>query len=652
MQKLAFTVFQSHRRGSYLHDGDISILSGMLRSRGIDNDIFEVVFHESNEQENDALLDDLANRLAAGDYGHVVISRLWNPEIAWALRRRLEGTDGCNTRLVFMPRKRDVEDTSPYHYINTGSSEEVLEALVRGGVGIDPKTVPGLQYRDESGALKQAPGDPPRSSVHDEKWKLRPNFNRISINPEEGANNPTLVVYGNPGCPYRRSIKETEFWQGVELDAERTNTKGCSFCNINLAEDYKFVKGIATDVAEQIFNIQSSDVDSELVVLLDQDPFPFLPDVFRLLNEAKAKRVHLLIQARADLFLLRKDAFIESLDLAREGGHGLTPFLVGIENFHQPTLDVYNKGVTVEMNIDVLNFLREVGDQYPDVYDPSHVSPGFILWHPWVTFESLRVNVDAIHDFGLSEFRGQVALSKIRLYPDIPFYWRAKSDGLLVESYADIGLDSASRYGYPEEAPYRFQHPEAQVAYTILAVLCGRYEPIHELKLLSLILDWVEAHPEQSLRVNGEPLLAERDPEALVALFEQEHGGTVQSLRKQNKGGGACMSQDLETSLRFLLDPCWEGQGTWQGGFMLAKVTGDETRVQLFFCTEDKYGAVRRDPMSADFRILLEPRSEKPHYKQSVSYNVSYSVPQETPSIRSVVEVICGQIVQRDRGAA
>ena len=112
------------------------------------------------------------------------------------------------------------------------------------------------------------------------------------------------------------------------------------------------------------------------------------------------------------------------------------------------------------------------------------------------------------------------------------------------------------------------------------------------------------------------------------------------------------MSQDLETSLRFLLDPCWEGQGTWQGGFMLAKVTGDETRVQLFFCTEDKYGAVRRDPMSADFRILLEPRSEKPHYKQSATYNVSYSVPQETSSIRSVVEVICGQIVQRDRGAA
>jgi hypothetical protein len=112
------------------------------------------------------------------------------------------------------------------------------------------------------------------------------------------------------------------------------------------------------------------------------------------------------------------------------------------------------------------------------------------------------------------------------------------------------------------------------------------------------------------------------------------------------------MSADLEASLKALFDPCWEGEGTWTGGYMLAKATGDENRVQLFFSMEDDFGSVRRDPMSASFRIMLEPRSEKPHYKQSQSYNVSYSVPEESASIRNAVEIICAQIQQRDRGAA
>jgi len=361
--------------------------------------------------------------------------------------------------------------------------------------------------------------------------------------------------------------------------------------------------------------------------------------------------MHLLIQARADLFLLRKDAFEEALTLARKGGHRLTPFLIGFENFHQPTLDLYNKGVTVDMNIEVLNFLRTIAERFPDVYDRDRVSPGFILWHPWVTFESLRTNINLIKSVGFDEFRSEMALSKIRLYPDIPFYWKAKEDGLLVENYSDRGLDSASRYGYPEEAPYRFAESEAQTAYTLLAVLCRRFEPIQELKLLELVLNWVEAEEQQW---SGDELLANSDPEGLVARFLAQHEKQVLSLRKD--GNLSTKAKDVEGApakrLRRLLSPIWINEAPAPGGFELARLLNDGKRIQLFFAPPGKTQDIHHCPSDAVFRIILENRSKKPHFMQSAHLNISYAMREESTKTQQAAQKICALIQSRDRGAA
>ncbi len=650
-RRVAYLLFQSHRKGSYLHDGDISVSSGQLKAAGIENDIFEAVFDERDDQENERLLEELAGRLTTGGYGLAVVSRIWAPDVIWGLRRHLETIGGSIPQLVFMPRKSSGEDVGPYDFVNPGSTPSVIEALARAPEPIDPTRIPGLMFRNELGQMVSSEAGECPSEGEPDRYKLRPNFRRIRLNEDVLTDHTTLVVYGNPGCPFRKTFDHVPGWTDVKLDPTITNTKGCSFCNINLAEDYAFIHDIARHAVEQIQNIQDTVPDAELVILLDQDPFPYLPDLFSRLNAAGSPRVHLLIQARADLFLLREEAFEKALELARQGGHGCTPFLIGIENFHQPTLDFYNKGVTVEMNIRVLAYLRGVADRYADVYDSNHVSPGFILWHPWVTFESLRTNVEAIEEHGLHEFRSEVALSKIRLYPDIPFYWKAKQDGLMLEDYSGDGFDSASRYGYPEESPYRFHHREAQVAYTLLASLCHTYEPIEELKLLACILDWVES---QSASLEALDQLAMTNPERLVKQFEDEHAATIASLRKENTPTSRVRELDTSTRehVQGLLAPLWPGNGPGPEGFELARVIGDENRVQLFFTNPAEVARVRQNPVAALFRILLEPRSSAPHFRQSSRWNVSYSSTVESRAVRDAIDRISARIVARDPGIA
>lgn len=645
-RRVAHLVFQSHRKGSYLHDGAVSIASGRLREVGIESDVFETILDGENEAHNRELLSRLARALADGDYGLVVTGRIWDPGVVFRLREELERLTERRPLFMFVPRKRFGESDAPYDLVNPRGHWLITRAVAEAPEPFDPSAIPGLLYRDGSGGFVRAGEDEGPEFERVDEWTLRPDFRRTRIHDGPAPQSTHLVVYGNPGCPWRRPIKDVEFWRDVEVDPEITNTRGCSFCNINLSSDYRFVRDIARHVVEQLANILDAGLKNPEIILLDQDPFPYLPDVFRGAHERGLPRFHLLIQARADLFIRRKEKFEHALDLARAGGYMCTPFLVGVENFHQETLEFYNKGVTVEMNVEVLRYLREVARRYRDVFDPTHVSPGFILWHPWVTFESLRTNVDAIRDHGLTEFRGEVALSKIRLYPDIPLYWKAKEDGLLERGYADVGLDSARRYGYPEEAPYRFAHSEAQVAYTLLAALCRRYEPIDELTLLALILDWVDAHPEQC---EGDELLALRDPDALVALFESEHGDGVQALRRQESSGrrSVALNADAEQVLRAAFAPYWPGEAAGPTGYELVRIIPDSERVQLFFATPDRSAEVYANPRDADFRIGLEPRSERRAFLQTNNWSLSYAAPDGAPAVRDAIKTISETVVGR-----
>ena len=638
-RSIAFLVFQSLRKGSYLHDGEISMLSGQLRLEGVPNEVVEAVFDGSNEAENAAVSATLADTLAEHRFDVLVFHRIWDAALPQQIRQLLQ--ERGQTPLFVLHPTKEIDSTEPYDCVLGASPRLALRAIAQAPAPLDLSGLAGLSYRDAKGELVDNP--PGESEPAEPRWERTSNFRRIRVNPEAAGRPPAVVIYGNPGCPYRKPVSTVEVWRKLPLDPKTTNTRGCAFCDVNLSEDWRHVPDIARHCVRQIGQVQADLPDAYEMILLDQDPFPYLPELMRGLAAAEARPLHLLIQARADLFLKRTDKFEESLALAREHGHRLSPFLVGIENFHQPTLDFYNKGVTVETNVQVLLYLREVGRRFADVIDLDKMSPGFILWHPWVTMESLRANLEALANTELMRFRREVVLSKIRLYPDIPFYWKAKADGLLLGTYGAQGFDSAERYGYSEEHPYRFERPEAQAAYTLLAEFSKKYGSVDELPLLRMVLDWIEARKEYW---SDEQQLGLRAPDALCERFEHDRGGDIMALRRRRGGGGnkrdATASQREEVMALLGVPPT--GAPIGSGQFELARLFCQDDRRELLFARPGQSNLVSSDPRSAAFRLFIAPRSSKPHFMQTREHNLSYSIPGDDPAAMAEVTLLCERI--------
>jgi hypothetical protein len=644
-RSVGFLVFQSLRKGSYLHDAEISMLSGQLELEGVPNDVVEAVFDGSNAAENAVVFAKLVDVIVERGFDVLVFHRIWDADLPRTLRKLLQDR---GLRPVFaLHRTKEIGATDPYDCVLGGTALQALRAIARAPAPLDLSRIAGLTHRGPDGELVDNP--PGEREPVIPRWERTSNFRRIRVNPDVAGRPPAVVIHGNPGCPYRKPVSTVPAWRRLKLDPKTTNTRGCAFCDVNLSEEWRHVPEIAEHCVRQIRRVLADLPDAYEMILLDQDPFPYLPDLLRGLATAESRPVHLLIQARADLFLKRTDVFEQALALARAGGHRLSPFLVGIESFHQPTLDFYNKGVTVETNVQVLDYLEDVGPRFADVVDLDKMSPGFILWHPWVTMESLRVNLEALAKTKLMRFRGEVVLSKIRLYPDIPFYWKAKEDGLLLGSYGERGLDSSVRYGYSEEHPYRFERPEAQAAYTLLAGLCRDLGSVEELPLMALVLDWVDAHPEYW---DEELALGLRDPGALRERFDRDTREDVSILRRHGdfrapkRDATAAQRQDVLALLG--LPPSATQLGS--GRFELARLFCQGDRCELVFAPRGRAHQVAADPRSAAFRLFIEPRSSKAHYRQTRALNLSYSVPGEDPRAMSEVTLLCERIAAVEDG--
>lgn len=621
------------------------MLSGQLELEGVQSDVVEAVFDGSNAAENAEVLARLVEVIAEHRFDVLVFHRIWDAELPRTLRTRLQ--DRGLRPVLALHRTKEIGATDPYDCMLGAAALEALRDIARAPTPLDLSGIAGLTRRGASGEWVDNPHGEPGPVVP--RWERTSNFRRIRVNPEVAGRPPAVVIHGNPGCPYRKPVSTVPAWRRLALDPKTTNTRGCAFCDVNLSEEWRHVPEIAEHCVRQIRRVQSDLPEAYEMILLDQDPFPYLPELLRGLAAAGARPLHLLIQARADLFLKRTEVFEQALALARAGGHRLSPFLVGIESFHQPTLDFYNKGVTVETNVQVLDYLEEVGPRFADVVDLDKMSPGFILWHPWVTMESLRVNLDALARTKLMRFRGEVVLSKIRLYPDIPFYWKAKEDGLLLPSYGARGLDSAVRYGYSEEHPYRFARPEAQAAYTLLAGLCRDLGSVEELPLLALVLDWVDAHPEYW---DEERALGLREPDALRERFDGDCREAVARLRRH--GSAHAPKRDATAAERqdvlALLGVPPSATRLGSGRFELARLFSQGDRHELVFAARGRAQAVAADPRAAAFRLFIEPRSSKACYRQTRALNLSYSVPDPDPRVMSEVTLLCERIAAVEDG--
>ena len=144
-------------------------------------------------------------------------------------------------------------------------------------------------------------------------------------------------------------------------------------------------------------------------------------------------------------YLRPQDVDVRLLERLREVG--LAHVFVGVESFWQPTLDRFNKRVTVAQNVEAIRRVRQV--------EGLRLYFGLMMYHPWVTMDEITANLQTVRSEMLGiPFTGPQIFYRLTqtltIYKGSPIYKLAKQDRLLV---GESGLDGwICTYALPDPA--------------------------------------------------------------------------------------------------------------------------------------------------------------------------------------------------------
>ncbi len=426
---VAVLSLHSHRERSFLDDVSLHEASGALRAAGIANDLFVACLTAEHAEHE-------VQRLATAlrDYPTIVYERVWSADLIEQLASLLPGARWV--RLI------------GEHELGSARADEVCapHELVA--------TIAHLLDRE-------LPASPPA---------VRPNLAPVYVADEDRPLRPSFPIKGSSGCPYSADARENPLFSSLPIPARFG--RGCSFCTTGNSYEHKKPADALASTLDQLRYLRAEAPHIELLVLRDQNPFAYLTELVEAAEHEKLGPFTLLVESRADWWLQNSKRFERALASARRSSIRIAPFLVGVENFSQPELDRFNKGIAAELNVRFLHQLRAWAEDYAPALDLGQGAFGFILFTPWTTVQDLRENLRWIEDTRLHELRGRLLLSRARLYPDTALYYLAERDGLLVGQYASRADDASARYGYLPAQPWRFADPEvARIAEVGGAVL-------------------------------------------------------------------------------------------------------------------------------------------------------------------------------------
>ncbi len=466
---LAILSVHSHGDRSFLDDRELAVVSGELSAAGVRNDLVVAVLAD----EADAAFERLVEVLRG--YDVIVYERVWSVELVAALRDRLP-----DRVFVSCEGEHRIEDP-PADYVCSGDLVASLVALSAVLRAEEVSLVPGTRFRD-GGHWQLVPGrrSPPL------KRPFRPNLSPVLVNPEALPELRTFAVLGNAGCPYQADARDNPLYAGVRLPVDMG--RGCAFCTTGNRYEGAAQSETLASVLEQIRVLRSEAPHIEHLVLKDQNPFGYLEQLLSACAGESIAPFTLLLETRADWFLRARERLERALRIAARAGYRIAPYLVGVESFAQAELDRMNKGVSAETNVEFLDLLWSLSQRHPKTLDLSVSSFGFILWTPWTTPEDLKQNLEGIRRTRLSELRGQLLLSRARLYPDTALYYLAERDGLLAESWETGGDDPSARYGYFPGQPWRFQNEDTARLWRLTVAAWEQSQGRDEVELFERVL--------------------------------------------------------------------------------------------------------------------------------------------------------------------
>ena len=522
--------------GDYFSDEPFAWSAGELRALGVAAELVHVHFDRTRPHTAAALEQRLLAHVAAVKDTLVVLDQCWLPELMADMQA--QGALLCATDAFAVQASRP--QFTLQHFAQNRLPLLDLVAALRNGEEL--LAVPNLVVDL---------GDGPLTSQRQQPWPPAP----IALRPYCPVTD--ALVLGEPrdlnsalppvrksldinsGCPFSAPIASNPLLTGVPAAGDEITRAGCSFCF--MGGDYRALpvaQTVALTVAHAAW-LQQQLPRLDEIVLRDQAALRYLPALARGLVAAGLQPLGLLVPGRGDAILRYGAEMAEAAAVLAGSGHWFAIHLIGFESFSQAQLDLYNKGVTVAEYAAALQNMRALQRQHPTTFrlDKGGAS-SFILFNPWTTLDDLRQNAEFCNEHSVLELANGLHLTRLRLYPNLPLYWKARQDGLLID--AAPSAFGAAFTGYAAEATWRFADARVALVETLLRQLAVHCQLPETVGLLHSVVRWVAGRLPRSIGRDELPL-AEVLPDvvaewrSLRALWQQPAAAEVAEAGPQRR---------------------------------------------------------------------------------------------------------------------
>ncbi len=461
--KTAFIYLHAQAGPDYFADVPFAWTAGELRALGLPADVLHVHFERDQPKLQEQLLDELVERLREGRYRLAVLEHCWLPTLVKRLQSELEMLV-CETEpFAVHPGAR--VDFVLHHF--TDHRQPLIDLVIALRDGTDLLDVRNLRIHQSGQSPTHSRIREPHPSTPDALRPFCPVIDRITIGvpiDERGEQHPVRKTLDtNKGCPFSDQIIDNRVFADVTLTDPSISMAGCAFCP--MGGDYVALpwrKAVEKHL-DHIAYYQQRMPQLDEIVLRDQHAIRYAPELLKGAIARGLRPFGLLVPGRGDAILRFGEAMQEASEAAAGTGFWWTIYLIGFESFSQPQLDLYNKGVTVDQYGDALRQMRALHRRFPDGFRLYAAgASSFILFSPWTTLDDLRANVDFCKQHAVWRLARGLTTTRMRLYPNLPLYHKAKHDGLLRDFVATDGR-GAAHTGYAAEAGWVYRDTRVAV---------------------------------------------------------------------------------------------------------------------------------------------------------------------------------------------
>jgi hypothetical protein len=289
-----------------------------------------------------------------------------------------------------------------------GPAEQVIHLLDEMDRGGNWKKIPGVLYKEEDNAIEGNPRKPWEWTYFNVvRWD---NLYVMANDVLRRHSIKTAQVLQQLGCPHAARTQHVgiDYPSAIlQRKGEKifVDVKGCSFCDV--AADKGFCGTLDDESVMNQIRCLPEDGDGRKIPfeLINENPLSTLPRLLRRLREEHLQITQINLTMRADWFLAGEKRLRESLQLVSEMEARILMASMGLEAFDGNLLKNFNKGYTVQTNIDAIRLMRDLKEAFPQAWLYSNregAIHGYIHPTPWDTRESFANTHKVIGLYGLT----------------------------------------------------------------------------------------------------------------------------------------------------------------------------------------------------------------------------------------------------------